>query len=166
MTGKELHRCRSCQALVSRGCGDLCDRCFYAVGAPPLVPRGFFDTPELRAALEIYDFGPVFLAVRSAAGLSQWGLCRRLHMTQNRVSRIENGKSRIQDIDLVVHIANVLRIPIRLLGYGLHSIGALTKEEVRLVHDRRELFMLVSALAFDPDEYVAPDIERLDTLMR
>jgi transcriptional regulator with XRE-family HTH domain len=166
MTDKGPRRCRSCQAVARRGYGGLCHRCFYAVDAPPLVPQGFFDTPELRAALETYDFGPVFLAVRSAAGLAQSALCARLHMAQNRVSMIENGKTRIRRIDLVVQIANGLRIPVRLLGYGPGTIDTRTAADVRPVYDPGELFMLVNALAFSPAECVAPDIERLETLMR
>jgi transcriptional regulator with XRE-family HTH domain len=158
--------CRSCQAVVRRGYGDLCDWCANAVDAPPLVPQGFFDTPELRAALENYDFGTLFLAVRSGADLSQQGLSERLHLQQNRVSKIETGETQVRYINVVAGIANRFGIPTGYLGFGPNTINPPTREEeAGPVYDRRGLFGFASALTLGAIATVALDLERLATLV-
>jgi transcriptional regulator with XRE-family HTH domain len=158
--------CRSCQAVVRRGYGDLCDWCANAVDAPPLVPQGFFDTPELRAALKNCDFGTVFLAVRSGAEMSQRALGERLHILQNRMSDIETGKSHIQYAKVVTRIANRCGIPTGFLGFGPNTINPPTREaEADPVYDRRGLFTFASALTLGGIATVALDLERLATLV-
>jgi transcriptional regulator with XRE-family HTH domain len=163
---RQRRSCRSCQAVVRRGYGDLCDWCANAVDAPPLVPQGFFDTPELRAALKNCDFGTVFLAVRSGAEMSQRALGERLHIPQNRMSEIETGKSHIQYAKVVTRIANRFGIPTGYLGFGPNTINPPTREEeADPVYDRRGLFTFASALTLGAIATVALDLERLARLV-
>ncbi len=166
---RRVRSCRSCQAVVRRGYGDLCDWCANAVDAPPLVPQGFFDTPELRAALKNCDFGTeVFLCafVRSGAEMSQRALGERLHIPQNRMSEIETGKSHIQCAKLVTRIANRFGIPTGFLGFGPNTINPPTREEeAEPVYDRRGFFGFTSALSLGAVAIMALDLERLATLV-
>ncbi|MCI2422897.1 helix-turn-helix domain-containing protein [Saccharopolyspora sp. K220] len=82
------------------------------------MPVAFYDTPDIQAALGRYDFGPVFLAVREAARLSQHQLAELTGLAQSTVSKIESGARGARDIEHVVRIANTLRIPAHLLGFG------------------------------------------------
>jgi transcriptional regulator with XRE-family HTH domain len=130
------------------------------------VPQGFFDTPELRAALENYDFGTLFLAVRSGADLSQQGLSERLHLAQHRTSDIETGKTQVRYINVVAGIANRFGIPTGFLGFGPNTINPPTREEeVGPVYDRRGLFGFTSALTLGAIASMALDFERLATLV-
>jgi transcriptional regulator with XRE-family HTH domain len=165
MTAEKLRLCRSCQKVVVRpGYGDICDWCVLAEDAPPLVPQEFFDTPELRAALEVYDFGPVFRAVRSETGLSQQALCERLHLTAHQMSNIVSRGSQFRRYaDLLARIANMFGIPTDRLKYGANTIRALKEgKDVKPLYDRRSLFGFTSSLALGGFARMALDFERLE----
>jgi transcriptional regulator with XRE-family HTH domain len=152
--------------MVRRGYGDLCDRCVYAEDAPPLVPQEFFDTPDLRAALKIYNFGPVFHAVRSATGMSLQALGERLHLTPRQAWDIENGNSQFQKYaDLLARVANMFGIPTDYLGYEANTIKARKEgKDVKPVYDRRDLFGFANDLTLGGLASVALDFERLEVL--
>jgi transcriptional regulator with XRE-family HTH domain len=166
MTDKRPRPCRSCQAMVRPGYGDVCDFCANSPDAPPLMLPGFFDTPQLRAALANYDFGPVFRAVRSATGMTQRALSERLKLEQHHVSDIENGKVQLRFVNLVTVVANKLGIPTGHLGYRRNTINPPQEEEVNPVYgrNRRGFFGLVNTLTVESVAVMTLDLERLDAL--
>jgi transcriptional regulator with XRE-family HTH domain len=168
MTAEKLRLCRSCQKVVVRpDCGDICDWCVLAEDAPPLVPQEFFDTPELRAALEVYDFGPVFRAVCSETGLSQQALGERLHLTAHQMSNIASRGSQFRRYaDLLARIANMFGIPTDRLKYGANTIRVLKEgKDVAPLYDRRSLFDFVYVLTLGGLAGAALDFERLEALV-
>lgn len=165
MVGVPRHRCRSCgRGLASGQGGAVCDTCTrgaWSRGECP-VPDGFYDTPTLCQALAVYDFGPVFQAVRHHVGLSQEELGFLVGLTQSRVSRVELGKHRLRDVTVVARIAVALGIPAPLLGFGSSPAGTVAGEEVSWV-ERRDFFSAVAAITLGVGVY--PELERLETLL-
>ncbi|MGH3770376.1 MAG: hypothetical protein ACRDRW_03085, partial [Pseudonocardiaceae bacterium] len=82
--------CPDCGARLRRGreAGELCDPC-QRTGTRLVLPPGFYEQPRLLAALEVLDFGRVFLAIRAHTDWSQDSLGDYLGFEQSRVSAIE-----------------------------------------------------------------------------
>lgn len=153
--------CRSCGARLRSGnAGIYCSSCAHS--RTVVVPDGFYDGPELRAALAAYDFGTVFRAVRSQTGLSQLHLAGLVGLTQSRVSSVERGERRLRDVALIARIAAALEIPGPLLGFGADGTGSVVGEEVSWV-DRRDFLNLVTAATLGSN--LSPEIERLGSLL-
>jgi transcriptional regulator with XRE-family HTH domain len=153
--------------MVRPGYGDVCDFCANSPDAPPLMLPGFFDTPQLRAALKNYDFGPVFRAVRSATGMTQRALSERLKLESHHVSDIENGKVQLRFVNLVTVVANKLGIPTGYLGYRRNTTNPPTQEEeVNPVYgrNRRDFFGFVNTLTVSSVAIMTLDLERLEAL--
>ncbi|MGH8921670.1 MAG: helix-turn-helix domain-containing protein [Actinomycetes bacterium] len=110
--------CPECGARLrrGRGAGELCDPC-QRTGTRLVLPPGFYDKPVLAAALEVLDFGRVFLAIRAHTDWSQESLGEYLGFEQRRVSAIENGKRPLHDLGTVIRVANQLAIPAGRLGF-------------------------------------------------
>ncbi|MGH3848118.1 MAG: helix-turn-helix domain-containing protein, partial [Pseudonocardiaceae bacterium] len=71
----------------------------------------------LPAALEVLDFGVVFLAIRAHTHWSQQSLGEYLGFEQSRISAIENGKRPLQDLATAIRVANRLELPAGRLGF-------------------------------------------------
>lgn len=91
--------------------------CAHVTAARKLLPENFFDQDLIKRALDRRDFGVLFRAVRRHAGLNQVELASLLCFTQGRVSKIESGKRGLHELDDVVHVANVLGLDPRRLGF-------------------------------------------------
>jgi transcriptional regulator with XRE-family HTH domain len=154
-------RCCWCQAVLRRGhySGALCVSC---ANPTPLVPQEFFDAPAMRAALEQYDFGPVFRAVRAAAELSQEALGKRIGMSRTEVAMIENGERQVRRANVVVRIANEFGIPAELLGFDLEIC---TPPEVGGTYSGSFFDALNSALSPDAAATEAPDTEAPEAVL-
>ncbi|WP_040719215.1 helix-turn-helix domain-containing protein, partial [Nocardia veterana] len=62
--------------------------------------------------------------------LSQAELARCLGITQGQLSRIENGRNRVRDLDTLVHYARQLRIPAALLWFDADIDEAPPRAEI------------------------------------
>ncbi|MGH3771871.1 MAG: helix-turn-helix domain-containing protein, partial [Pseudonocardiaceae bacterium] len=69
------------------------------------------------AALEVLDFGRVFLAIRAHTDWSQDSLGDYLGFEQSRVSAIEKGKRPLHDLGTVIRVANRIGLPAGRLGF-------------------------------------------------
>ncbi|MFJ1455283.1 helix-turn-helix domain-containing protein [Nocardia sp. N2S4-5] len=81
-------------------------------------------TADVRTALRSKDIGAVIRAWRHhpAHGprpVPQTDLARWLDITQGQLSRIENGRSRVRDIDKLSRYARVLGVPAELLWFEI-----------------------------------------------
>ncbi|PPK66210.1 helix-turn-helix transcriptional regulator [Actinokineospora auranticolor] len=142
-------RCRRCAAFLRAGHLDiLCDPCARVVRAANGLPDPDFyrDTEHVRAALIDHDFGPVFVAVRAHAGLTQEQFADLLDLRQARLSRIENGRLRLSDSREVVRIAATLGIPALLLGFDAGPDAPSDEVEVSEEVDRRDFFGAVAGI--------------------
>ncbi|MBB5160071.1 helix-turn-helix domain-containing protein [Saccharopolyspora phatthalungensis] len=128
----------------------------------PLVPAGFYDTPELQNALRNYDFRQVFPAVRKAAGLSQQRFAELTGITQQMISLVERGKRNLRDVLHIAQLANALRIPPHLLGFGTESGSLDPNREVSQV-ERRDFLSIV--LGITMSSTLHPDIARLSEML-
>ena len=154
--------CRSCGARLRSGnAGIYCSACARA--GRVVVPEGFYDSLELRAAVASYDFGTVFRAVRARTGLSQLHLAAVIGLSQSRISSVERGERRLRDVSLIARIAAALQIPGQLLGFrpGL-TAGGMMEGEVSWV-DRRDFLTLVTAATLGSSLH--PEIERLGAII-
>ncbi|MBB5158797.1 helix-turn-helix domain-containing protein [Saccharopolyspora phatthalungensis] len=127
-----------------------------------MVPAGFYDAPELQRALGNYEFCQVFRAVRKAAGLSQQRFAELTGLTQQMVSLVERGKRNLRDVLLVARLANTLRIPPHLLGFGTESGNLDLNREVSRV-ERRDFLSIV--LGITMSSTLHPDIARLSEML-
>lgn len=90
--------------------------------AAPEPPADFWEHPPLSDALTARDMGAVVRAYRhhpwhGRRGLSQGQLAEWGGVTQSQLSRIENGRSKVRDIDRLIGWARVLRIPEQILWF-------------------------------------------------
>ncbi|MBB5907208.1 transcriptional regulator with XRE-family HTH domain [Actinoalloteichus hymeniacidonis] len=128
------------------------------------IPPGFFDDPGMRTALAHYDFGAVFLAVRSHTGMSQLELADLLGLSQSRVSAVERGERRLTHVKLAARMATALRIPAQRFGFPSRPDeldNAHVKEASWL--ERRDFLNLVTAAALGSNLH--PEISRLGELL-
>ena len=145
--------------------GQRCDPCQR--NEPQVVlPEGFYDQPELEAALAGFDFGPVFRAVRAAQGWSQETLAEFLGLEQGRISRIETGKRPLLELGVVVRVANKLAIPAGKLGFahGVTVGGGMTAGRKGSWVDRRDFVGHVAGLTLGTG-VTGLDIDRLTALL-
>ena len=118
-TSRSWRSCRSCGGrLAADNRMDLCSPCLRRselepATAGPRMPDEFWDQPELRAALEQRHFGRVVKAYRQARGgdVTQALIARWLGVSQVQVSRIERGRSAVNDLQKLDRWARSLRIP-------------------------------------------------------
>ncbi|WP_280270749.1 helix-turn-helix domain-containing protein [Nocardia wallacei] len=126
----------------------------------------------MRNALYSKDIGAVLRAWRhhEAHGprpIPQTALADALDVTQGQLSRIENGRNRVRDLDKLIHYARVLGVPAELLWFELDDTGgpaAPTAERLRLPNGavvtttaRAPEPVLAGSLLTTLDEYVRTD---------
>jgi len=132
-----------------------------------VLPEGFYDRPELEAALADLEFGPVFCAIRDAQRWSQEALGEFLGVEQGRISRIETGTRPLLNVREVVWVANKLAIPAGKLGFT-HGItvgrGTTTGPKGSWVH-RRNFVRHVAALTVGVAGVSGLDLDRLRALL-
>jgi len=146
--------------------GQRCDPCQR--NEPRIVlPEGFYDQPELEAALAGFDFGPVFRAVRAVRGWGQETLAEFLGLEQGRISRIETGKRPLLELGVVVRVANKLAIPAGKLGFthGVTVGAGMTTGRKGSWVDRRDFVGHVAALTLGATSAAGLDIGRLTALL-
>lgn len=122
------------------------------------IPPEFYERANIREALENYDFGSVFTAVRDRMGLSQTQLGILVELSQSRISAIERRERRIGHVKVVARVASRLGIPPHLLGFPGHAEGSLATREVSWV-DRRDFLTLATAATLGSNLH--PELTRL-----
>lgn len=165
MTGQGRPRFSSCPCTLHRDhtphSGEPCRRVLRRDGGLE-VRDGFYDEPDLRAALASYDLGTVFRFVRLHFGMSQAELAELVELDQPKVCNIENGRIRLEKVGVVARVADRLGIPGRLLGFGPASVGDTPiEEEVSWLH-RRRFFQTAAGVTLGVTSFSW--LERLDTL--
>lgn len=153
VTGRQSRICGSCGARLAsdnpRGICSPCTRQAASDGAAaPAMPNEFWDHPTLQSAFERRRFGHVLKAYRQTRGpdVTQAVVGRWLGITQVQVSRIERGRSAVNDLDRLDRWARALRIPQRHLWFQLAADGypdtthasAPTAVTTAVVNERKE----------------------------
>ncbi|GAB2889597.1 XRE family transcriptional regulator [Streptomyces mayteni] len=82
---------------------------------PTALPPDVLDRKDVRAALAEQDFGRLFFLIRKYAGISYNRIGEACDIKPSRVSELARGKGAITTLPKIEHIADVLRIPGRLL---------------------------------------------------
>lgn len=113
---------------------------------PPEVPAEFWETDQMRDALESRHMGRICFAYRhhrlhDLGPLSQELVSGWFGIAQAQVSRIENGPA-IQDLDKLIYWAQTLRIPPHYLWFDLpgsrrHAVQASSTTDGRSVKPLR-----------------------------
>ncbi len=115
--------CPRCGAGLARdNHGILCGPCARGQDRVPQLCAADWRTEQMREALRSRDFGVVLYAWRhhSAHGIHpipQARLARWLGITQGQLSRIENGRNRVRDLDKLVRYTRTLGIPAEMLWF-------------------------------------------------
>ncbi len=146
-----------------------------AYGRPhrvPQLPVAAWRTDEMRNALHSKDIGAVLRAwrhheIHGLRPIPQTVLARALGITQGQLSRIENGRNRVRDLDKLSHYARVLGAPAELLWFELDDVAAPAApatERLRLPNGalvatsvRAPEPVLAESLLSTLDEYVRAD---------
>jgi tetratricopeptide (TPR) repeat protein/transcriptional regulator with XRE-family HTH domain len=118
--------CRCGTRLARDNAGSQCAACMRRardlVAAAPEVPAAFWQTDQLRDALEAWHMGRVITAYRThpfhTPPLSQEIVAGWMGLTQAQLSRIEGGEP-IMDLARLIRWAKVLRLPEELLWFRL-----------------------------------------------
>ncbi|HEX5116058.1 MAG TPA: helix-turn-helix domain-containing protein [Pseudonocardiaceae bacterium] len=123
--------CEKCgKVLAADNTENLCGACRRVqhgqLDQPPQFEDEFFDNAELLSAFESWHIGRVFRAYRAhpyflgmfARPLTQENLGRWLGLTQNQMSRQENGKAE-QNLELLQEWAAILHLPQDRLWFNL-----------------------------------------------
>ncbi|WP_024804222.1 helix-turn-helix transcriptional regulator [Nocardia sp. BMG51109] len=117
--------CVRCGARLARDNTSVCcAACGRAGRRIPQLPPAAWRSDEMRKALHGKDIGAVMRAWRhhEAHGprpIPQTELADSLGITQGQLSRIENGRNRVRDLDKLAHYARVLGVPAELLWFEL-----------------------------------------------
>ncbi len=88
---------------------------------PPAPPPGFWDRPEIVAALAARDMGAVVRNYRKWTGASQTDISMLVGIPQPHVSELERGFRHVTALDLFERFADGLGIPRQLLGLAERS---------------------------------------------
>ncbi len=139
--------CPECGARLRRGqpVGAVCDPCLRQ-GPRLVLPPGFYDAPPVVAALAVYDFGTVFLAIRAEQCWSQERFGEFVGIDQARISEIERGVRQLRDVRLVAKVATKCAIPVVKLGFGGVTVGGGVDGKGSWM-DRRDFVQHVAGLA-------------------
>jgi len=81
-----------------------------------LLPADFHSRTEVRDALRDYDFGSYFRAARAYLDLPQAHFGELVDIPQSRISKIENGRTRLRDITAIGRVLRTRGTPTELLG--------------------------------------------------
>lgn len=127
MGGQRQSRvCRACGARLAKDNGaGMCSPCTRAGvssdSVPPKLPDGFWDRPEMRAALATRQFGKVLTAYRAHCDhkVTQADLGRWLSVSQVHVGRILRGISPVDNLKKLDRWSQVLGIPEGLLWFSV-----------------------------------------------
>lgn len=108
--------------------------------------RAVWQTDAVRAAVESGDLGTIVRAVREAQQLTLKQVAERCGYSVSTLSRLERGKQRLADIEVLRLLATALGIPGRMLG--------VVDTPARSVQGRRPAARVGVVLA--PDEEIDP----------
>ena len=114
------------------------------------LPDGFFQRPEVAAAVRAFDFGALFRVVRTELGVSQEALGLAVELDQSRICKVETGAQRLRDVEAVARVTRMLGIPPHLLGFAEgseESDGPASKGGVWAGPNRRDFVAAVTATA-------------------
>jgi transcriptional regulator with XRE-family HTH domain len=128
MTRQQRRACGTCGArLAADNQHGICSPCARQAATEdttaPTMPTEFWDDPGLKRALAERHFGQVIRAYRLARNreVTQAQVARWLGVSQVQVSRIESGKSLVNDLIKLDRWAKALRIPERCLWFSLSA---------------------------------------------
>ena len=112
---------------------------------------------------EEFDLARALIEARTAAGLSQAQLARRMKTSQSYIARIEGGKVR-PSTDALERFAQATRTRLRIVFEPDAAIPGLQREQLVQIK-RGEAAALdsaeVSAAAFDPEDLARGAVERV-----
>lgn len=115
--------CMRCGTRLARdNSASFCAACGRAGRGLPQLPAAAWRSGEIRNALRDRDIGAVLRAWRrheahGSRPVPQTALAHELGITQGQLSRIENGRHRVRDLDKLTHYARTLGVPTELLWF-------------------------------------------------
>lgn len=112
---------------------------------PTVLPRDLLERPEMQAALSQHDFGTVFLLARREAGISYSRIAAACDIKPERVGTLARGRGRITTFEKIALIADVFRIPGRMVGLAPRAWEA--AEDAAENIKRRDFLVKASAVA-------------------
>ncbi|MGH7868997.1 MAG: hypothetical protein ACREP9_15515, partial [Candidatus Dormibacteraceae bacterium] len=127
VTAPQVRYCVRCATRLARDNTDKqCGACSHAASdrllRPPVVPREFWDTDQVRDALATWHMGRVIHAYRThpyhGKPLPQAVVGNWFGLTQTQLSRIEKGKPP-EELSKLIRWAQLLGIPGELLWFKL-----------------------------------------------
>lgn len=156
--------CPECGARLRRGqpVGAVCDPCLRK-GPRFALPPGFYDAQPVAAALAVYDFGTVFLAIRAEQRWSQERLGEFVGIDQARISEIERGVRQLRDVRLVAKLAAKCAIPAVKLGFSAVTVGGGANGKGSWV-ERRDFIQRVAGMTLGFGT-AGIDLDRLNALL-
>jgi transcriptional regulator with XRE-family HTH domain len=123
--GKIRHCCSCGRRLARDNRGMACSACERRSeidAGSPVVPPAFWLSDNMREAFSQHHMGKVIKAYRNhpfhARPISQATAARWAGVSQAQMSRTESGRP-VRDLERLIHWANTLRIPQRLLWFDL-----------------------------------------------
>ncbi|MGH3938108.1 MAG: helix-turn-helix domain-containing protein [Pseudonocardiaceae bacterium] len=171
MTEAERFCCARCGARLRRDRRpkEVCGSCEQAASDPlRALPPNFFAVDPILSALEVYDFGMVFLAMRRHTHWSQQTLGGIIDLDQSQISAVERGERHLRDVAIIARIATSFRIPAR--RFGFPDVGATvgqTRADRKLVSwvYRRDFGQHIAALTLAVAGLTGLDLDRLLALL-
>lgn len=156
---RKQHYCTGCGTRLNRfNSESICAPCRTASHAhreqPPILPRAFWQTDQMRDALATWHMGRVILAYRThpfhGRPLPQELVANWLGLTQAQLSRIENGQAPEQ-LSKLIRWADALGIPAEQLWFKLPVDSGATLDQVnRQEFVRAALGVTVAAVTHQP----------------
>ncbi len=113
MDSSQQRRCAPCGATLSRYNADArCGTCRRGLR----IASEFWEDPQVRQAVTIWDLGTVCRLVRRHTGLSQAAFARLVSSDQSEISRLERGQRAVRDRRKLLQWAQILGFPAELAG--------------------------------------------------
>jgi transcriptional regulator with XRE-family HTH domain len=139
VSAPQVRYCTRCLTPLARDNTDArCGACSYAdrdtLLRPPVVPRAFWETDEMREALATWHMGLVIRAYRlhpyHGKPLSQESVGNWYGLAQTQLSRIEKGDPP-EELSKLIRWAQLLGIPKELLWFKLPE----DRKEIARIHE-------------------------------
>ncbi|MEV0681698.1 hypothetical protein AB0I60_34770 [Actinosynnema sp. NPDC050436] len=175
MGGSEVVRRCACGTRLARDnhtsrCGPCARAGRRHPSTPPEVPAGFWDHPDLRAALAARDIGAVIRAYRKhphhGQAITQDTVAAWITLSTTRLSRIENGEP-VNDLAKLIRWAHTLHIPHHLLWFHMPaelagepaSVVRTAGDRLPVPHDDSGRFHDGSGQSFEVEVEVEVEVE-------
>lgn len=124
---------RKCSVCNPAGCDETCSRTTSSASEVGLwsVAEDFWSRRDVIEAIQRRDFGMLIRCYRThfSPPISQLEVSTALSVSQGQVSRIESGKTTINDLEKLTRWSRALGFPDKHLWFDFPSLGVSTQSE-------------------------------------